>query len=40
VLLILTGVNLLGTGLLAELVIRTYYEASGRRIYAVREVIE
>ncbi len=40
VLLILTGVNLLGTGLLAELVIRTYYEASGRRIYTVREVLE
>ncbi len=39
VLLILTGVNLLGTGLLAELVIRTYYEASGKRIYAVREVL-
>ncbi len=40
VLLILAGINLLGTGLLAELVIRTYYEASGRRIYNVREVIE
>ncbi|AEH45999.1 glycosyl transferase family 2 [Thermodesulfatator indicus DSM 15286] len=40
VLLILTGINLLGTGLLAELVIRTYYESSGKRIYSVREVIE
>ena len=40
VLLILTGINLLGTGLLAELIIRTYYEASGKRIYHVREVIE
>ncbi len=40
VLLILAGINLLGTGLLAELLIRTYYEASGKRIYAVREVIE
>ena len=40
VLLILTGINLLGTGLLAELIMRTYYEASGRRIYTIREVIE
>ncbi|OAG28419.1 glycosyltransferase family 2 protein [Thermodesulfatator autotrophicus] len=40
VLLILTGINLLGTGLLAELVIRTYYESSGKRIYSVREVVE
>ncbi len=40
VLLILTGINLLGTGLLAELLVRTYYESSGRRIYAVREVLE
>ncbi|HHI97698.1 MAG TPA: glycosyltransferase [Thermodesulfatator atlanticus] len=40
VLLILAGINLLGTGLLAELLIRIYYESSGKRIYAVREVIE
>ncbi len=40
VLLILAGINLLGTGLLAELLIRTYYESSGKRIYAVREVVE
>ncbi len=37
VLLIITGIVLGGIGLLAELVIRTYYESSGRRIYAVRE---
>lgn len=36
-LLIITGVNLLGTGLLAELLVRSYYEGSGRKIYAVRE---
>ena len=40
VLLILAGINLLGTGLLAELLIRIYYESSGKRIYTVREVIE
>ena len=26
--------------LLAELVVRAYYESSGKRIYAVREVLE
>lgn len=39
-LLIITGVLLAGIGLVAELVIRTYYESSGKRIYAVREVLE
>ncbi len=39
VLLIITGVVLLGIGLLAELVIRTYYEASGKHIYSVREIV-
>ncbi len=38
-LFIITGVVLLGIGLLAELVIRTYYEASGRSIYSVRKEI-
>ncbi|OCC14444.1 Glycosyl transferase, family 2 [Dissulfuribacter thermophilus] len=38
-LFIITGVVLLGIGLLAELVIRTYFEASGRSIYSVREEI-
>lgn len=39
VLLILTGVLLFCIGLLAELVVRTYYEASGRRIYSVRRIV-
>ena len=39
-LFIITGVILVGIGLLAELVVRTYYESSGKRIYAVREVLE
>ncbi len=38
--LIITGINLLGTGLLAEMVMRTYFEASDRRIYTIREVID
>lgn len=40
VLFIITGVILVGIGLLAELVVRAYYESSGKRIYAVREVLE
>ena len=40
VLLILSGLILFGIGLLAELIIRTYYEASGKRIYAIREILE
>ncbi len=37
--LIISGLVLFSIGLVAELVIRTYYEASGRRIYTVREVV-
>ncbi len=40
VLLIIAGIMLAGIGLLAELVMRTYYESSGRRIYTVREIFE
>jgi len=39
-LLIITGIVLGGLGLLGELVVRTYYESSGKRSYAVREVLE
>ncbi len=39
-LLIITGIVLAGLGLLGELVVRTYYESSGKRVYAVREVLE
>jgi len=39
-LLIITGIVLVGIGLCAELVVRTYYESSGKRIYTVREVLE
>ena len=37
VLLILLGVQMTGMGLLGELIIRTYYESTGRPIYYVRE---
>jgi len=37
-LLLLSGIMLFSTGILGELMIRTYFESQGRRIYAVREV--
>jgi len=40
VLLVISGLVLAGIGLLAELIIRTYYEASGKHIYSIREIIE
>jgi len=33
-----TGVILFCTGLLGEVLTRTYFESQGRRIYAVREI--
>jgi dolichol-phosphate mannosyltransferase len=40
VLMILSGILLAGIGLIAELVIRGYYESSGKRIYTVREFLK
>ena len=37
-LLIITGVMMFSTGLLGEILMRTYFESQGRRIYAVREI--
>jgi glycosyltransferase involved in cell wall biosynthesis len=37
-LLLLMGLMMFSTGLLGEVLIRTYFESQGRRIYAVREV--
>lgn len=37
ILLVMLGVQLVTSGLLAELVTRTYYESQGKRIYTVRE---
>jgi glycosyltransferase involved in cell wall biosynthesis len=37
ILLTMLGVQLVTTGLLAEIVTRTYYESQGKRIYTVRE---
>jgi hypothetical protein len=40
VLLVIVGVQFIGMGLLAELIVRTYYEATDKRIYVVREVLD
>lgn len=40
VLLIITGIILIGIGLCAELLVRVYYESSEKRIYTIREVWE
>ena len=37
-LLFITGVMMFSTGLLGEVLMRTYFESQGRRIYAVREI--
>src|SRR5260370_13251553 len=37
-LLLLAGLMMFSTGLLSEVLIRTYFESQGRRIYAVREI--
>ena len=37
-LLILAGMMMFSTGLLGEILMRTYFESQGRRIYAVREI--
>ena len=39
VLLVLTGIQLLSFGLLAELVMRTYHESQKRPIYRIREIV-
>jgi hypothetical protein len=37
-LLIISGLIFFSTGLIGELLMRTYFESQGRRIYAVREI--
>ena len=38
-LLLLGGLMMFSTGLIGEVVIRTYFESQDRRIYAVREIL-
>ncbi len=40
VLLILVGVQMIGMGLLGEMVMRTYYESQDKQIYFVREILQ
>jgi glycosyltransferase involved in cell wall biosynthesis len=37
-LLLLSGISMFSTGILGEMLMRTYFESQGRRIYAVREI--
>jgi len=37
VLLILAGIQLLSTGIIAELIVRTYYESRGEKPYVIEE---
>jgi glycosyltransferase involved in cell wall biosynthesis len=39
VLLVILGAQFIAMGLLAELVVRTYYEAQGKTVYYIREII-
>jgi hypothetical protein len=39
VLLLLAGLMMFSTGLIGEVMIRTYFESQDRRIYAVREIL-
>jgi glycosyltransferase involved in cell wall biosynthesis len=40
VLLVIIGVQMIGMGLLGELIVRNYYEATDKKIYVVREVLD
>lgn len=40
VLMFITGIQLISTGLIAELQVRTYFESQNKPIYKVREIVE
>jgi hypothetical protein len=39
ILAIISGIQLIGLGFLGEINMRTYYEAQGKPIYVVREIV-
>jgi hypothetical protein len=39
VLLVILGVQFLVMGLIAELIVRTYYETQNKRVYAIKEIL-
>lgn len=40
VLLMITGLQLISTGLIAEMLMRTYYESQGKKPYQIKEIVE
>jgi dolichol-phosphate mannosyltransferase len=38
--LILGGIQLITTGFLAEIMIRTYYESQGKKPYVIKEIVD
>jgi hypothetical protein len=38
-LLLLAGMMMFSTGLIGEMMMRTYFESQDRRIYAIREIL-
>ncbi len=40
ILLVILGVQFVALGLLAELIVRTYYETQGKTVYYIREIIQ
>lgn len=39
VLMFITGIQLVSTGIIAELIIRTYFESQGKRPYIIKEIV-
>lgn len=39
ILLMLAGIQLISTGLLAEMLMRTYYESQGKKTYSIKEIV-
>ncbi len=40
ILLMIAGIQLISTGLIAEMVVRTYYESQGRKPYLIKEIVK
>jgi hypothetical protein len=38
-LLVLSGIQLLSTGIVAELIVRTYFESQHKRPYTIKEIV-
>ena len=40
ILLVIVGVQFIAIGLLAEMIVRSYYESTGKKIYYVKEILD